>query len=149
MARLSSLIVRVYGLLGIVLASSALGMTRGIITLLNFCVPQLGMLLDLVAQSTSLASETFVRSRAPSRSNFNQSISQWSLVFLLFSFFFFWFPTCWWLDNGGALGVMLWWFDLGCLILVWLWWCGVVILVLDLVWQWWPMVWSWVLYMMV
>ena len=40
MARLSSFTVWVYGLLKIILASSALGMTRGIITLLNLCIPQ-------------------------------------------------------------------------------------------------------------
>lgn len=37
----SGLTILVYGLLGIVLASSAFGMTRDIITLLNFCIPQL------------------------------------------------------------------------------------------------------------
>ena len=40
MVRLSGFTVQVYGLLRTVLASSALGMTRGIITLLNLYTPQ-------------------------------------------------------------------------------------------------------------
>ena len=40
MTCLSGLTVWVYGLLGTALASSALGMARGIITLLNLCIPQ-------------------------------------------------------------------------------------------------------------
>ena len=44
MARLPDFTVQAYGLLGTVLASSALGMIRGIIILLNFCIPQLHIL---------------------------------------------------------------------------------------------------------
>ena len=46
MARLFSFTLRVYGLLRIILASLALGMTRGIITLLNFCILQLQYYID-------------------------------------------------------------------------------------------------------
>ena len=45
MARLSNFTVQVYELLRTVLASSALGMTRGIITLLNFCIPHYAYVL--------------------------------------------------------------------------------------------------------
>ena len=41
MACLSDFTIRVYGLLIIELASSAFGKTRGIITLLNFCIPHI------------------------------------------------------------------------------------------------------------
>ena len=40
MARLSGYTIQAYGLLETVLASSALGMTRGMITLLNSSTPQ-------------------------------------------------------------------------------------------------------------
>ena len=41
MARLSGFTILAHVLLGTVLASSALGMTRGIIPLLNLCTPQI------------------------------------------------------------------------------------------------------------
>ena len=45
-AHLSGFTVQVYRLLETILASLALGMTRGIITLLNLCIPQLQYYID-------------------------------------------------------------------------------------------------------
>ena len=49
---------------------------------------QVRSLLDLVNRSSSLVSWTFTGSRALSRFDFNPSVSQCSLIFLIFNFFF-------------------------------------------------------------